>query len=288
MIKAKKGTTVAVLYDSIAEPGETPSKWNSKFNREEHGRVFSKDITSRGGTEQWLGAPSREQFETRLRYGWAEGADRLRQLATKEINPTSVRRRRIRADQGDEVDMQAVWRGDLSRAWTRTRRMSRPGTRSVSIVCNLACNWREDAKNLFWRGAAALKLAEELTLAGYSVAIYGGSAVRECAVDDLNLAQFVEIKAEDAPLDVSALAALVAMPGFKRTRFHANTCAIADEEGTTVVSHLGYPDHDLVRKAVTMLPMPQSALVQPAVNSKEAAEKWIDEALAQIEAVEAA
>lgn len=283
MIKETHGHMTAILYESINEPGSTRCKIESN-QALAHNSLIAHDQGGKPHSD-WLGADTLDEFETRLKFGWTEGADRLSTLATKEIEIKSMRRRRVKSDQGDELDMQAVWRGDMSRAWTLTRRESRFGPRSVSIVCNLSCNWTQSAKDLFWRGAAALKLAEALTNAGYNVAIYGATATKNIATKgDFQIVQFVEIKAEDSPLDVSALAAIVAMPGFKRTRFHAGQVAAVDAAGKTSCEGLGSPAPTLVAEGVKLLPMPQSAIIQPPLMSKEAAQVWIDEALEALEA----
>jgi hypothetical protein len=285
MYEAKLGRLTVRLYDAAEEPAKARETWAHDTNRVRYTEVMTKADVSDKSAQSKLGAPSLAELERRIREGWGEGADRLRKLATKEINPASIRRRRIKADQGAELDIHAVYRGDLSRAWSRTRREARTGARSVTILCNLTCAWSVPADVMFYRGAAALKLAEELTLAGYNVALYGVSATQN--VDDpgrLDLAQFVEIKAEDAPLDVSALAALVAMPGYKRTRFHAAHVTLADEHGAKVSWGLGQPaPTETLRKAAALLPIPQAAFIQPEVNDAAAAERWIDEVLGQIE-----
>lgn len=281
MIEVRSGKNVAVLYESISEvgTGECSREYNNGRVRDSMSGLTG---TGKDEAERWLGAPSIDEFEHRLKFGWGEGADRLRDLATKEIDPVSLRRRRYRTDQGDELDIQAVYRGDLSRAWTRTRRETRTGSRSISIICNLSCSWIEDAKNLFWRGASALKLVEALSQAGYSVAVYGATGTENfCDSGECNLAQFVEIKREDEPLDVSSLAALVAMPGFKRTRFHAGITFAADRIGKDVEEGLGSTCPENIGKMIPLIPIPQNAIIQPEVNSKEQAEEWIDAALAQ-------
>lgn len=280
MIRIEEPNFTAILYESFTEPGSAGI--NSEHNRgHRNGSLNASDIEQ--PMSRWLGADSRDEFEQRLLRGWGAGADRLREISTKEIAPTNVRRRRSRGDQGDELDIHAVNRGDLSRAWTRTTRQTRTATRSVSIVCNLSCSFKQKAADLFWRGAAALKLAEALTQAGYSVALYGATGTRGADGRALNIGQFIEIKAEDAPLDVSALAAIVAMPGFKRTRLHAGTSEECDRRNRSVCTSLGYPSTDAVIKAAKMLPIPQTAFIQPEVNTLQEAQDWVDDTLFRIE-----
>lgn len=283
----KKNITT-ILWDSVAEPqqiADTPSEWSSEERRQDGSRFFKQE-----SDQDWLGAPSIKVLKERLQKGWPEGVEKMSTIATKELgSPLSVRRRRIRADQGDELDMQAVWRGDLSRAWTRTRRQSRVGSRSISIVINLGDNCGVDSSKLFWRGASALKVAELLSQAGYSVGLYGvfaGQMVDESAKQKVT--QFIEIKPEDAPLDMDKLAALTAMPGFFRTSLFSGICYATNKQGRSPTSGLGRPWHDGIAECLKTLPIPQNAIIQEPVLSKDSAEKWIDKVLAQVESPELA
>lgn len=283
--RPKVGNLTTIVFDSTMEMADAAPTlaWNIESNKKRATDILSG--SERDGNQQsWLGAPSIGTFYKRLREGWAEGSKRLLDLATREINPASIRRRRVRADQGDEVDMQAVWRGDLSRAWTRTRRLNRTGIRSVSIVVNLGANCGVDADTLFWRGAAALKLADALSQSGYNVAIIGAEAAKRYAgsANDV-LAQFVSIKDEDQPLDLDRLAALSAMPGYFRTVMFAGICWAADREGKDVDWGLGSDDSASIAAALKQTHFPQDAFVQGEINSRKQAEDWIDSVLAAID-----
>lgn len=284
IVSDKQGgkTKVAILWDSVVEP-EGHAKTLKRDRNKHYAPKFAKGELGDG--QDWFGAPNGKVLKERLTQGWAEGAERLQDLAIREISPTSVRRRRIRGDQGDELDMQAVWRGDLSRAWTRTKRMSRAGTsRTITIVCNLGDNCGTDAATLFWRGASVLRLADSLTSAGYNIGIFGACAGNRCDTDDtVDCAQFVEIKATDAPLDLSALAGLTAMPGWFRTQGFAGIIAACDLADKDHDGGLGRPSHELAPYA-EMLGLPADSMIfQPQINSREKAEAWIDEVLQQIE-----
>lgn len=291
MLHETKNRLSAILWDSVMEPAElckAAEGWSStlgNYTRAHKYAAFGGESRNRTQSMEWLGAPSFDTLQKRLLEGWSEGSKRLLEIATRDINPASIRRRRVRADQGDEVDMQAIWRGDLGRAWTRTRRQNRTGVRSVSIIVNLGASCAVDADRLFWRGASALKLASALIEAGYSVAIYGAAAAKNADVDGkVDAVQFVSIKDEDQPLDLDRLAALTAMPGFFRTSLFAGICKAADLRGKSADWGLGKPGEDLLPKAVEMLPMiPQTAFIQDPVSDRKSAEAWIDKVLGQIE-----
>lgn len=286
--KSGKATNVAILWDSVAEPRQYAEKIKDESRRNMAVRHATGESCNGSDLQKWLGAPTVSEFFNRLDKGWADGADRLMKLAVREFSTLSVRRRRTRGDQGDEVDMQAVWRGDMSRAWTRTRRQSRPAMRQVNIVCNLCASAGTSSDTLFWRGASALRLAAALSEAGYNVGIYGGEAGDGTGsmVNNLTVAQFIEIKSPDMPLDVSSLAALTCMSGFFRTSLFAGIVIGCDLVGDTANASLGSPNHKLAPLAEQV--GLTGCVFQPEVNSQSSAEQWIEQALAQIESPELA
>lgn len=296
-IDFKRGNVreTVILWDSVNEPAAhiATRKWAKEENQRFGGRYLSDAETGRypasDNHADWLGAPSLKELTNRLTNGWSDGVDRLMKLAVAELEMTSIRRRRVRGDQGDEIDMQAVWRGDLSRAWTRTRRQQRTGgTRNVTLICDVAGNCGMGADVMFWRGAAVLRVAEALTEAGYNVGIYAGAATKNIdAKGKCNACQLVEIKATDAPLDLSSLAALTCMPGYFRTSLFAGIVAAADHFGEEADYSLGRMDEDGLKRGAKKLGM-DNVFIQPAVNSQQAAKEWIDQIVAAIQAPAAA
>jgi hypothetical protein len=281
---ADKKSTV-ILYDSVFEPNASP-KFDSQANEHLFNSVTKRYSWDKEDSQRWFGADSQAQYEDRLAHGWGEGVDKLREIATKEIQPTSLRKKRVRGDQGDELDIHAVYRGDLSRAWTKSKRQNKlGGMRSIALVCNLSCNAGENASKLFYRGASVLKLAEALSEAGYSVSIYGGAGSCDIGRNNsgVSLAQFVEIKAEDHALDVSSLASLIAMPAYKRVQFHGGLVVESDLRGMECRDGLGSNSTATMVEGIKKLPISENAFVQPEVNTKESAEAWIDSVMAQIE-----
>lgn len=279
---------IAILWDSVTEPERIADTLKLDGNRSYAKQTAKGDRFRDQDNSEWLGCTV-DQLNERLTRGWPEGVEKLQQIATREINPVSIRRRRVRGDQGDELDMQAVYRGDLSRAWTRTRRQSRAGaSRTVTLVCNLSDSAGITAETLYWRGAAVLKLADALTQAGYGVGIYGAVCTKNADEGDtVSACQFVEIKATDSPLDLSQLAAITAMPGWFRTRGFAGIITACDLAGTGYSSGLGRPEHDSIPMYAAMVGL-TNCFIQPKVNSKDAAEEWIDSVMGQIETPELA
>src|SRR5712672_397052 len=99
-------------YESLAEfAALEPS---SAHNRE----VLTKTLAD--GRERWLGVEGGSSAVQRIfTEGWPEGVTRtLEALKGLQVRrATSIRRKRIRADFGDAIDMQRVYRGDLANAW---------------------------------------------------------------------------------------------------------------------------------------------------------------------------
>lgn len=285
LTKDKGVHNVAIMWDSPFEAAQVAPTLKNEVNRTRATRDATQGSHSGGNNQRWYGAPTFDEAAKRIKSGWAEGASRLEEIATKQIDLQSVRRRRTRSDQGDEIDMQAVWRGDLSRAWTRTRRQMRSGgVRTVTLVCQLVASANVSSDDLFWRGASALKLADELTTAGYNVAIYAVCTTRDSGASKrINTAQFTEIKASDMPLDLSALAALTAMPAYFRSTMFAGICVAADLAGDDADSGYGCPLYSGAQEAAASLGL-ENAFFQGNITDKEQAEKWIDSVLEQIEA----
>jgi len=292
MILTEKNKLTAVLWDSVTELEQLSDRPSTEWKLDHNGERCRYYWNREKGDLEWLGVKDVPALRKVLAEGWPEGVAKLEKIALRELNsPASVRRRRIRGDQGDEVDMQAVWRGDLSRAWMRTRRQSRTGVRSITLVIDLCAAWNVTADKLFWRGASALRLASELLTAGYNVAIYAAAGSK--CIDEagkVNTTQLIEIKGEDSPFDIDRLAALTALPGFFRTHLFGGMCFVADHNGKRICDSMGQPENKLIAEGVKLLPIPQNAFIQQGVTSKEAAEQWIESVLQQIEAgnVEAA
>lgn len=286
MLRIADKTSTVFLYDSIGEIDLKQVPTNIESNTKLFNSIVDRHDYDEYESNRWFGAPSQAEAEKRMRFGWAEGADRLQEIATKQIEFKSLRRRRFKSDQGDELDIHAVYRGDLSTCWTSTKRLNRSGgKRSISLISDISCHAGERSDELFWAGAAVLKLAETLSESGYSVAIYGASGT--CKIGDgktkLEIANFVELKSEDAPLDVSNLASIIAMPAYKRIHIHGAMVKEADDRNFKCDAGLGIPSHELIGESVHKLPIPQNAFVQPKVRNKQQAEEWIDSVLNQIQ-----
>lgn len=281
MLYNKTGNMTTILWDSVTEPESTlKGDWKLENNKD-----TASEHWSRKSDRDWLGVSSVSELRSVLTKGYPAGVEKLERITVGDLPaPQDIRRRRVRSDQGDELDMQAVYRGDLSRAWSRTKRQSRNSVRSVSIVIDLCGSARVTSDELFWRGAAGLRLASELTNAGYSVAIYGAAGADGYTSEgNEQLAQFVEIKAEDSPLDMDRLASLTCLAGFFRTSLFTGIVFAADKQGKKACGSLGAPSNALLAEGIKALPVPQDSIIQPpTVKNKSSAEAWLKSVLEQI------
>jgi len=238
-----------------------------------------KDYSS--GGHRWFGCASRDEALAICRAGvWPEGVARMERELGGFESPiaTSVRRTQTWSDQGDALDIHRVNSGQLDVAWRRTQRRSRRASQNLVIAFPLMIAAHDDADKLFWCGAAALKLTDVLTQAGYNVTLigthgttWGGHTSHDSLV----------VKAAEAPLDVEALIVAMAFPGFTRT---VGFTAIASNS-FRVSSGLGSPLYDD--------PAPLAALNLPtgnvisglfnAVRNRESARTWIAAQLAKLD-----
>jgi hypothetical protein len=244
------------------------------------------DWAERKDSESWLNAPSAKEAAARVTHGWPEGARRvLSSLADLDVPvPVSVRRRIARADQGDELDIHAVNRGDLATAWTMRRRRHARGSFTVRLVAQANLLGKTTPDELFWRGAAIVKLADALTAAGYSVEIVGAiSSNRVKGVDGDFLVTF-PLKEAAAPLDVEALAGVLCNAGFHRLYGFRLYFALATRHHGEPGSASSDTSGRVLRQAALDADGVKTFTVPYAIGSKALAEAWIAASVATLDA----
>ncbi len=197
-----------------------------------------------GRGERWFGPETKGTAAGSLELfakGWSNGAQRITKLAEglSVPAPTSIRRRRVRGDQGDELDIHRVYSGNLDTAWQRPARMPRIASRVVTIVCPIAICSNTNSEQMFHRGAAVLCLADAMQEAGYNVAIVATiTAISFADYGKADMVHSVQVKAPEQPLDMGNLAAILAHSGFFRS---AGFCMIASY-GKRISSNFGEGD----------------------------------------------
>lgn len=236
-----------------------------------------------GGGVSWYGIEGGvDAVKRTLIEGYQDGATMVDKLydAIAPSLPRAVdfRRKPIRGDQGDTLDIHAVNRGDLAKAWTRTTRKANTGTGLVRIAVDICGNAYVTAEQLKWRGVAALALARAMVKAGYSVEIVAGQSGKGAfSSSDAIGTITVTVKPRYTPLDTATLAATVCLPGFFRYLGFLSIIRQADDIGSDVRGGLGR-----AVKLESALPVPEKiaqVIVPETIDNEQRAVAWIKEAL---------
>lgn len=150
----------------------------------------------------------------------------------RELNPHTdkqlvqkSKRRKVKSNHGDELDIHAVYAGQLDKAWTRSYREVFDKQHSlITLVIDVGANWGEDALSSLWQSAIASKLLDDMTKARKSVQIVlanaGGSAFIE---NRKQLTCSVVVKKYNQKLTSSRLASMSHL-GYFRVAFFAQMC----------------------------------------------------------------
>jgi len=228
-------------YDSIADcKADLAMPWTLPENK---ARAAGYIEGNHGGTD-WYGVSSVQAMHNALEKGHAAGVraidDMLTKIAAKLPKAIGIGRRLVRGDQGDELDIHAVNRGDISRAWTSRKRQIKRGKSAVRIVCDVAGNCNVDASTLQWRGVAAMCVAEIMTNAGYKTEIVAGMSTSGAAAGLPEVLTTITVKSMGTQPDKGLLAAVLCLAGFFRTWGFVAICRHADNTGKHVSSGLGH------------------------------------------------
>lgn len=268
------GRTVAILeYSSVYDARESQKTMDREYNRT---RANNTVNGNRGA--QWYGieggAPA---VLSMLENGYPEGAGMVTSfrdaLGASVGRAEGIRRRRVRGPMGDTMDVHAVNRGQLDRAWSSTLKSIRKGSGIIRILVDIGGNAGANANSLRWRGVAALTMCEILIKAGYSVEIVAGLAVHRFVREwKTSGAVTVVVKPRNVFPDYDLLAATVCLPGFFRTIGFCGIVQMADKLEKDVDSGLGgYADITEilpVQEKITQL------VVNGSVSSKKEAEEF--------------
>lgn len=256
------------------------------FARQVNRTRAAKILRNAEGQEHvsWLGVPTVAAVRKAVAEGWPEGVAQMQKALAQLANipaPRNVRRTRIKADEGDALDIHAVYRGDILHAWTRCAKREGWRSRNVRLVADVLDNCNTTAQQIFWRGAAVLRLADALQEAGYNVEIWAaGAGIRYAATPTSPAAmlQTICVKPATAPLDLNALASTLCLTGFMRVWGFLGIIRAADEKGKDVANDLG--------RHVDLAPyMPDepNQFVTPTLNNAEEARHWIEATLASMD-----
>lgn len=206
--------TRVVAFESLDEftTVKTDNPKCVKLWRENVGGCF---MAGASYCEQWFGAPTREEFDRILDQGDIKYAKMVEEKAVEVAQPRSLKRRRMRGEYGDELDIHKVYAGALSTAWERRGPKLRVATRNIKLLVNIAQNANTSAQKMQWVGVAALRLAEAFEKAGYRVAIDGVDGSNKVSDKEHILCVF-PLKSYESPLDIMSLTSAVCFAGFFR------------------------------------------------------------------------
>lgn len=247
------------------------------------GNKHTHESAGHGSSGDWYGAGSFANALKIIEAGaWPEGVDRMQKALGDlgaTLKPQSVRRVRRWSDNGDSVEMSRVWAGRVDVAWQRCHRAQRRGPQSVVIVVKIGGVSSVSAERLFWRGAAALKLADLLTEAGYNVELEAAHTSTHVSSGD-GFAVSVPIKEATAPLDLNSLAVVVSLAGFFRYTVFRQMCACPGSVSSGFGSTCRY------RELVTKRDDDRTAiLLDEEAHDKASARAWIEAQIATLEAM---
>jgi hypothetical protein len=288
------------VRDFCEQPFANPAN-EELFKREEFGGEFRSwaredlrhDDSMRVGqrtNESWYGAATPREAMDRASKGWPEGAERVRSMMD-EVDappPVSLRRKMQRADQGDELDIHEVYRGGLDRAWTRRRRQRSRARMSVRLVAQIGGHRHTTHEEMFWRGAAVLKLAELLEESSYRVEMVG---VNQHLIDGHDVSSYCSfvVKEAGAPLDVEQVAGVLCNAGFFRTYGFRDAYAICEHrladktQSRTLLARSYVMRGDAVRGGNLDADGTKTFSVPMRIGSKESAVEWVNKCLAALE-----
>lgn len=170
--------------------------------------------------ERLVNKPNSEAFTGRLfrdwqhiaesaNKAWSEGLamldDAREQLRDIDAPQPMDRRRRPRFDEqgGDDVDFDRLRSGQAY--WRRTERQHTVGPIDLTIVVDICANGNVQAKDIIWRGVAAIALAEVMEASGYRVELIAVERSSHAYTDGAGLLQYVTLKQLYEPLDATTL-----------------------------------------------------------------------------------
>ena len=276
-----------ISYSSVADcKADLTAPWTLSSNQSR----AADYIEDNHGGMSWYGVSNIKALHRALDQGHDGGVKAidtmLDKIKAKLPKAVGLGRKLIRGDQGDEIDIHAVNRGDISRAWTSRKRQIKRGKSAVRIVCDIAGNCNVDASTLQWRGVAAMCVAEIMTGAGYKTEIVAGMSTAGAAAGLPEVLTTVTVKTMGTQPDKGLLAAVLCLAGFFRTWGFVAILRHADNAGKDASSGLGHTS-----RLDTQLPPDArftQIIVSHDVRNLETATAWIIATVGMLQSVRGA
>lgn len=263
-------------YESIAELMEVqPHPVNIRRWAHEFSCINGKDNPKDPGPGKkrakrlrWWGVPSVKDIIAMKDEGWHEGVaiifDLLERLEVPQV--ASIRRKRIRGDFGDHLDLQAVFRGELDKAWETTTRELKyhVGLTTTSIFVDISAAYLVQAHEMFWRGAVTVVLADALEKSGRPVRVIAFDTVHRPYQNTwMDRTTSLMLKDYSDPLHLEKMAMVTGLAGFWRYWFWRSWASAPD----TLRPGFGYVHHfDNGPIDVDDLPKPLEKLASDEAN----------------------
>lgn len=225
---------VSVHFDSIIELMDfEPENRNNKYEFDNYINGKSRRIFG----AEWLGvgATNYKEVIEKAMLGDQDIYNRALKmmsiLNSGKVIPVSqhikkVKRRKIRSDMGDELDIHKVYQGNLAQAWSKTERIEVDAKHHlVTLFLNINGNSGVKVSETIWRCALILKLANEIQQAGKSLKIIvGGMVTRALIGSSKLLTTSITVKKYNETLSPERLAAMTNIGFYRTFGFAAKHC----------------------------------------------------------------
>lgn len=185
-----------------------------------------KDIKTNRSGSSWYGhgLTTHQKTTEAISKGWAYGNKKVEEMTAQIKLPQleSVKRRNVRGREGDSIDIHKVNSGQLDRAWTARKRLSKRSAKRFTITANIGANAHVNSEVLFWRGVATCALTNALVTAGHAVEVIAYTTNTALTNDENQKSPYemfhtIGIKSFTTPLNIASLTASICMAGFFRT-----------------------------------------------------------------------
>lgn len=224
-----------VHYQTFADLKEDKPKTedNASLDRS------NMDLVSRN----WYGpgCSTAREFTAHVDKGWEHLVNSVKSKANElvfkpDVMPaavtTAMRRKRVRAEAGNELDIHRVYQGRMDTAWSATKHeLQNMRRRAVHIYINIGGMAMVDVNDSQWRAAAAYRICDIFQRNNYSVEItVGASATGVFRKTSRMMHTSFTAKPSNMPLNLNLLAVQATLGWHRVFNFHARCCNNAGYE----------------------------------------------------------
>ena len=242
-----------------------------------------------GISNKWSGWDQTAKF---WREGWPEGIEKAhRALGLLERPMIKDRRRRPKwTTEGDQFDRDRMLAGHYDSAWLQVRRETRAAPVPVRITVDVEAHAWVAAKNLFWRGAGAVMLAESLGAVGYPVCLVATSGAAGMRMQSGDYRQYISIviKQWDMPIYLPSLISTVGHGSFLRVGVFSHNLKFMPTEYADGLGHSLNTGTAMALKSLGFVEPNIRNVIMPAITSQEEAVRWSREIIEELESPNAA